>query len=418
MQLTHDAVISTIGQREVYIFSANLEGVGMLRLFERLGLRVAAFIDSRQYDNNQKRGKPVLHPDVAFDHYDKNTSFVIVATKHRQTKKSILEKLDSLDLEKNTDFLIATELCNYLPTIEVSGTCNLKCISCEAGLRDYTPLGLIDVGQYSKILAKLMYEIPFFNSVCLYMWGEPFLHPKLPDIIRLTSEAGIATDVSSNLNFGRYLEAVIKSGPDLITIPCSGYGKNYEMTHTKGSWDVFVKNIYLLRTFIDKYKVDTTVRIHYHMYKHNMQDDFDRVQDIASELGFYFFPIAANLFPGKVYDHVIENKSIPPEYFKINEMLHFPLEQQLEYAYSKRGLVCPAEKAFPNIRSDGSVSLCCNMVNTKLHDNYLEITLNDLLRLRNDSSICSKCKLHGLHRFFDVNASVDTVEGIRHVRRK
>lgn len=244
------------------------------------------------------------------------------------------------------------------------------------------------------------------------------MHPKLPEILDITSELGLASDISTNLNYGKYMEEIIKAKPDMLSVPCSGIGENYETTHTSGSWKTFEKNLYSLREYIDKYKSGTAVRVIYHMYKHNLQEDYDYVEALAKKLGFYFFPILANIFPGRIYEYVINKKPLPLKMQEANKMMLIPIEEQLQYSYEHRGLFCPVMKAFPTVRSDNSVLLCCNMMNHTVHDNFLDISLEELNKIRKNDDTCRKCMEQGIHRFFDVNATVECIDGKRVVKRK
>lgn len=414
---TKEKLKRIIEDKEVYIYAVNLEGMGACKQLTKQGYNIKGFIDSRHFDNNRKLGLPVISPDVFFNDRDFKNIFILIATKHRHTKKNILALFDDLGFKKGEDFLIITELCDYLPTIEVVGTCNLKCISCEMGLPKPSRTGFMSPNNYRKVLEKMTSEILFMNSVCLYLWGEPFLHPKLPEILHITSEFGLAADISTNLNCARYLEEIVKAGPDMLTVPCSGIRKNYEMTHTNGNWDVFEENLHLLRKYIDKHRVDLPVRVVYHMYKHNLDEDYSYMEDVAKKLNFYFFPVLANIFPGKIYDYVVDGKPIPPSMIEANKMLIIPIEEQLEMSYEKRNLPCPAIKAFPNVRSDNSILHCCNMTRQLGDFNYLETSLEELVQYRNKEDLCKECKTKGIHRFFDINAKVEVVDGKRVVQR-
>lgn len=415
MKYTLENVKSIIGNKDIYIYGINLEGIGSNKLFTKYGYNVKGFIDSREF-NNRKHGLPVIQPDDFFDKYDLDKVFILVATKHRQTKKNLLNKLDFLNFKKDKNYLIVTELSDYLPTIEVVGTCNLKCISCEMGVPGATQMGFMSPDNYRKILTKMTKEIPFMNSVCLYLWGEPYLHPQLPEILKISSDLGIATEISSNLNYNKYLEDIVKASSDVLVIPCSGIRENYEKTHTKGNWENFLKNLHSLREYIDKYKSELTVRIVYHVYKHNLDEDYSYVEALAKKLNFSFSPIIANVFPGKVYDYVIDKIPLPAQMIESSKMMITPIEEQLKKAYEKRHLPCPIMKGFPTIKSDGSVLQCCNMTRTVENYNYLDTSLDDLVKFRNESDICSKCIKQGIHRFFEVNGNIEEVNGKRVVK--
>ena len=58
-----------------------------------------------------------------------------------------------------------------------------------------------------------------------------------------------------------------------------------------------------IRSMIDSKNKDINVRITYHLYKDNLDDEYDKVQKIAKELNYEFIPILANIFPGKILDY-------------------------------------------------------------------------------------------------------------------
>ncbi|MBF0543579.1 MAG: radical SAM protein [Candidatus Riflebacteria bacterium] len=414
---TIESLRETISSRKVYIYGVNLEGNGICRLFSYHNFSVAGFVDSRRFDGDKKLGKPIIHPDTFFSSADPKNDFLIIGTKHRETKALAIGKCTSHLFQRDKDFIISTELCEYLPTIEISGICNLRCISCNLGVEGAQHGGFMESGVYLKVLEKMIKEIPLMNSVCLYLWGEPLLHPELSEIVKVTSAHGIACDISTNLNPGRYLEKLIEARPDMITVPCSGIGQNYEMTHTKGKWETFKENLNRLRFYIDKFNSDTAVRIIYHLYKHNLEEDYDRMESIAKELGFFFFPLVANIFPEKVFNYVVKKEAIPEGMRQINERLIFPVEEQLAYSIENKHRFCPNMKAFPTVRWDKSVILCCNREGPKLSEDYLETSLASMAQQRKNHETCAVCKSHGIHRFFDVNGKVSVVDGKRIVTR-
>lgn len=413
-----DTFKKIVGDRDIFIFSLNIEGLGTARLLRKQGFRVGGFVDSRDFGYTKRDGFPIIGPDNFFKSNSKENAFVIIASKNRKMKREFSKILERHDFKKHRDYVrILEDLCDYMPTIEIVGNCNLRCISCESGHKDAVRTGFMSIDMYRKILEKMTKEIPFLNSVYLYLWGEPLLHPKIDEFIKITKEFGLASDVSTNLNFVKHLEKFVASNPDYIAVPCSGVGKNYEITHTGGDWETFKKNLFLLRKYIDQYKVESTVRIMFHLYKHNINGDFHYVKNLANDLGFQFYPIIAHAFPGKIYDHIVYGKPLPPEIEELNNYLIYPIEDQLKFAYEHRNMKCPVWKVFPTIRSDGSVLICCNMMHYVLYPNYLNISLAELNSIREGNEICKKCMEKGLHRYFDVSCEVIEKEDGLEIRR-
>ena len=408
---------SIVGNRKIYIFSLNLEAIGIARNLRKKGFEIGAFVDTRKFKNNSKEGIPIIHPDDFFQKNDKNNSFVVISSKHRKMRRTFMKLLESYGFIKKKDYIrILEDLYKYIPTIEIVGNCNLRCISCECGHKDVKNTGFMSIEMYKKILSKMTKEIPFLSSIYLYLWGEPLLHPDIDKFITTTKEFGLSVEVSTNLNFAKNLEKFVASNPDQIIIPCSGVGKNYEITHTGGKWEVFKENLFLLKEYIDKYNVDTIVRFIFHLYRHN-EEDYWYLKELVRDLGFQFYPILGNAFPGKVYDYVILGKELPQELKELDKYLIFPIEEQLEFAYEHRHLKCTNWLVFPTIRSDGSVLTCCNMMHYQLYPNYLDISFEELDKLRENNEVCRKCLEHGIHRFFDVHCEIKESNNKLEVRR-
>ena len=296
------------------------------------------------------------------------------------------------------------DLCDYIPILEVTGNCNLKCITCTVGAPDFQKGSLMKIDNYEKIIKKLIKDIPFVTGVYLYLWGEPFMHPKLDEIINITHDHGLACDISTNLNLDKYIDKILKAGPDILTLACSGTGKNYEITHTGGNWEKFKSNLYKVKSCVDKYNLDTHVRFYYHMYKHNLNEEYNYCEKLANDLGFYWYPIIAQLFPQHMYHHVVNDKPLPPQYHQAKNLLINNYEDHIKTSFEKRSSFCPVYKAFPTIRYDGSVVHCSLMTDPIITKDFLNQGFDKLKSLRQieANKTCIKCMSYGMHKFFDV----------------
>ena len=417
--VTSDVFYTLAHNKRIYIFSVNLEGVGYAKLLSRQGYDVGGFIDSRDLPNGVKQGKPVIHPDRFFAKETASDVVVIITAKHRQTKRWAMDLCEQFGLRRHHSYFIATDLCDYLPTIEVAGLCNLRCISCNMGIPGANESGgLMSAATYEQILSKMQDEIPFLNSVYLYLWGEPLINPEIAEIIRITSRRGVACEISTNLINIKHLAEVVQAHPDVLVVPCSGIGENFELTRTGGKWETFQQNLYDLRRLLDLHgNTDTVVRIHYHMYKHNLQQDYDAIERLSAELGFQFLPVLAQIFPEYILRHVVYDEPIPQEMTRASDLLLYPIQDQLDYARRNASRNCFMIKVFPVVRWDGSVVQCSNLTFPTLTPNYLDTTLKVLLTERVDNKFCDTCMDHGMHRFFDVASTVKVVDGQRTVER-
>ena len=415
--MTIERFRSLVGERTIYIYAVNLEGIGYLKRFLHYGFKVGGFIDSRSFPGNCRRGQPVTHPDAFFTG-PRDDALVLITAKHRQTRRLAIEQCERAGLRRHESLFVASDLCDYYPTIEIAGKCNLRCISCNMGLPGANKKGgYMRAGTFARVLAKMQTEIPFLNSLYLYLWGEPLLNPDLPEIVRIASEAGVACEISTNLNEAKNLEALVAANPEIIVVPCSGVGESFEMTRTGADWNKFHANLHALRALIDEHGVETTVRVHYHMYKHNLGAEYEEIEALSQKLGFQFLPILAQIFPEYVLRHVMYGEPIPAPMQRANELLIYPIEDQRAYARRNTDKSCFMMKVFPVVRWDTSTVHCSNLTFPVLKSSYLDASLDELLKIRSDNDFCNQCIEHSMHRFFDVSASVQTVDGQRVVVR-
>ena len=118
----------------------------------------------------------------------------------------------------------AREGDTYIFVIDVVGTCNLRCPTCPVGNSPERPRGFMELALFEKIIAKIRRKSPVPTPIInLYNWGEPLLHPDLPAIITILHQAGMRSQLSTNLNVKRGLEAVIAADADALKISLSGF---------------------------------------------------------------------------------------------------------------------------------------------------------------------------------------------------
>ena len=406
-----------VGKRSIAIYSANLEGIGLAGRLQALGFKIKGFVDSRYYKNNAKKKIPILKPEWYWQNSSPENDLIIIATKHRNFKKKVLLDANNFGFKKDIDVIYPLDLCNFFPTIEIAGKCNLFCKTCDMGLPNANKgKGHMSLTLFKLIIEKLAREIPFINSVALYIWGEPLLNKNLSKMIKICKDFGIATEISTNLNFQKYLEDVIDSEPEQMVLPCAGTGKIYERGRTGGQWEKFLSGCKKIRSMIDSKNKDINVRITYHLYKDNLDDEYDKVQKIAKELNYEFIPILANIFPGKILDYA-NGINLPNQMSDACKDLVFDIDEQLQYAQSIAHKPCHITKVFPAITWNGEVLHCCNMTNPKVGTNYLQNTLQELMQMRNDSSFCTNCMNKGVHRYHDSNIELVDKAGGRLVKR-
>lgn len=294
------------------------------------------------------------------------------------------------------------EADTYVYTIDIVGNCNLGCPSCPVG--NSSDEGrfkkMMSLAVFEKVLAKIQRESPVPDpQIWLYNWGEPLLHPKLPEIIGLIHQAGFKSFLSSNLNVEKGLKELIKVKPTELKISISGFSADtYSLTHRKGDINLVKSNLYRLRQYLDKYSSSTRIWVGQHVYKHNHHEVADLAK-LCQELAFEHHPIQAFYQPLEKLIKVAEgNADVLNE--EIMSLFLVQPRAQVEFLKSNKKPQYDCELRFNQtvINADASVALCCSQYQ---HENALGVSFLDTHQsvindLKYEHELCKTCRHHGL----------------------
>ncbi|MDR0605718.1 MAG: radical SAM protein [Bacteroidales bacterium] len=134
--------------------------------------------------------------------------------------------------------------------VELTNKCNLECLFCVTG----TGMQIRKAGYMSdETFMKIMDNIKDKESGLRFMgWGEPTLHPRLADYIRIAKKAGHLTHLSTNgqLVDKNLADKLLDSGLDSIIFTFQGVNKQqYEEVMHGGDYDKLLTNV---RTLFQK----------------------------------------------------------------------------------------------------------------------------------------------------------------------
>jgi MoaA/NifB/PqqE/SkfB family radical SAM enzyme len=410
---THGDYWGMIGQRDVYLWGAGQQGRGMCRLMERRSLEPKGFIDaSGALQGGSVFGYPVHSPLEILARRDGNGSrpFIIVTPFFHQ--EAIMEQCRQHGFEPGRDCVSYKEIEPYNYSVDISGVCNLKCISCPRGShRDqHPPAGFMSSEVFGQVLDKVQREDPLVGSLQLYQWGEPLLNPELPDILRIANAKGIPCAVSSNLNSNRNLRSVIEAGPAWFRVSLSGVGERYEKTHTGGRWDLVLANLEALAQHRDRLNPDMKTEIFYHLYRDNQGEQLDLVAERCDRLGFEFHPVWAYLISLDDVLCYLEGGSLSREAEEAAGLLALSLEEGMALARGQGRADCLVDRCI-NINWDLTVSQCMMFFYRRdnvAKDNFLNYSLEEIVRARRKSDLCRRCRAQSLHRYCHVYNTLDT----------
>lgn len=115
--------------------------------------------------------------------------------------------------------------------IDVCSVCNFRCGFCFQAdtaeiRRSQVGLGRMDPALFAKILEDLKRFPDTVKKVRLFEFGEPLLHPRLPDFVRATRDSGVTGHVEITTNGVLLTEelnlALLEAGLSQINISVSG----------------------------------------------------------------------------------------------------------------------------------------------------------------------------------------------------
>ncbi|AKS41369.1 radical SAM protein [Wenzhouxiangella marina] len=289
---------------------------------------------------------------------------------------------------------------SYIYTIDVVGTCNLRCPSCPVGNRPDSERarGFMPLDRFTAIIDKIQAESPSRDpEIWLFNWGEPLLHPELPAMIGLLNARGLPSFLSTNLNVRKGLDALIEAAPGTIKISLSGFSEDsYARTHTRGKLALVRQNLERLRELIDRHQARTRVWVGQHVYRHNL-DEVEAVGELCRALGFEHRPIAAFYQPMEKLLDIAEGRMVDEPVMKL--MLEHPAEYLPRIAARQdRRYDCELRSNQTVINHDGQVALCCSVYEPEnlLGVDFLTTSRADIEARKYRHPTCQRCYRAGL----------------------
>lgn len=295
--------------------------------------------------------------------------------------------------------------------IDVVGACNLRCPSCAQGnVKEYRlPHGQMEPEVLRRILAKAQSEC-LVTSVQLFIWGEPLLHARLPELIRIVQDAGIPCHLSSNLNIRPDADSIMAANPASFKISASGFTQElYGITHRGGDIERVKKHMIELAEAKARHQATTRIYVNFHRYRHNLKEE-TLLRNFLEQNGIGFEAIWAQLLPlEKVLRYVDEDAfdfPLTEEDRQLIDRLALPLGAALAMAKKHNRQPCPLRDDQFSIDFQGNVQLCCAGFDARRFTvaPFLTMPLAEIQALKESHSICTLCMRHGAHVYMTFGA--------------
>ena len=398
-----DTMLKRLHGREVMVWGARMTGMGFARFFATHGEEgIAAFIDSDPaLQGKRVNGIPVITPqDLSQARANRADLMVVIAVALKEHE--IIEMLDGMGFTAE-EYLVYSEYCTDFYTIDVVGTCNLKCPSCAHGSEGMeAPLGLMPFEQFTQVVDKAVGETAVASHMSLYSWGEPLLHPQLGTMVEYLHQNGIAAAVSSNLSIRQEkpLRKLIQASPEYLKVSISGYyPEAYDVTHTGGDINLVKSNLYRLRYLIDRHQANTLVDVNYHLYTNNCGTNLKKMEVLCEELGFSLSTSYALVMPQeRVIGHCQGEEN--PQLDALRKLLLVDIDEAIAASSGVEMEGCPFRDNQTNINWDLTMPVCCTVFNRNpdilVSENYLQSSIEEISQRKQQIALCKQCMALGL----------------------
>jgi hypothetical protein len=291
------------------------------------------------------------------------------------------------------------------------GQCNLRCPSCPVGNMRVVanPMGLMDPEILRAVMVKATSEA-IVTGVGLYNFGEPLLHPQLPELVRIVRSFGVACNLSSNLNFVRDLDELMLAGPSELRVSLSGFTQEvYGRTHVGGDIDVVKANMKAVAEAKERTGASTVLEVVYHRYRGNLDEEI-AMRTYALSLGYRFTPVWALLVALEkvlAYDqHDPSLAVLTEDDHALLERLVVPLPEALEIAKRHRSDPCTLLEDQVTLDFRGDVMLCCAVYDANKYKiaSYLQTPIDVIQGRKKAHAMCGTCTKSGGHVYVTFGA--------------
>ena len=241
----------------------------------------------------------------------------------------------------------------WFVSIEPSSLCNLNCPQCPVGEGDISRgSSFLDIGEYKKLILGVA---PSTCLLSLYFQGEPLMHKKFMEFVRIASDHGIYTQTSTNgqLLSKEVCRDLVQAGLDRIIISVDGLDQeSYEKYRKGGDLEKVkkgIKNLVMTRKIVGSKK--PLIILQFLVFKHN-QNQVSGVNKMGNSLGAdrVWIKTAQVEYPETADDWIPDNQ----EYNRY--------EKDLSGEWKLRGSLknrCKRLWETTLITSDGLVVPCC-----------------------------------------------------------
>ncbi|MBM3435724.1 MAG: radical SAM protein [Bacteroidetes bacterium] len=173
----------------------------------------------------------------------------------------------------------------YLVNSEPTNRCNYHCLFCPTGKGSVRNGGLADIQIYEKILKEIG---QYLYLITIHGWGEPMMHKRLSEIIRLAHTRNVFTAITTNgyLMKRELSRELILSGLDYLVVSIDGASEEtYSSYRVGGQFETVLNNIREMIALKKELKSSTPfVEWQFLVFRQN-EHEMRAAEQLAKEIG-------------------------------------------------------------------------------------------------------------------------------------
>ncbi|MBF0530068.1 MAG: hypothetical protein HQK55_12520 [Deltaproteobacteria bacterium] len=354
----------------------------------RHGIPIHAYVDQVPAVVHAVNDIDCITPAVYFSEVASGDTIVILASVWMLDE--MIEQCEANGLIEYENYLTYRNVKPFDFDIDVSGVCNLSCLTCPQGnYPSKIKKPMMNLATFKKVLHKIIAESPLITDVQLYSWGDPLLNNQLPEMIEFANSNGIASSISSNLSMHCDLDRIVRAKPAWFRISMSGYGDNYPLIHRNGNWKLVLENLHQLSRFKSSLFPEMNVEVNFHLYRHN-KSDVSKIKQLCQELNFNLSLSVGMIYPLEFVIDYLESRKANDKFKEGLIYLDWNFDQAEPSTIKRCG--CENELYIDSeLKTFGCVETY-NDPSTVIADNFLSTPLDDIIQAKSNMALCHKCK--------------------------
>lgn len=292
-------------------------------------------------------------------HYTRKARHLDLLLRHGNLKKLANLVQAEWSLRRGKTYLTSLP---YVYIIDPCNACNLRCPLCPTGnMTLERATRMMNFECFTSIIDQVK---EYAIEIILHNWGEPFLHPRIFDMIRYVRDANIGTTLSSHFNnmTDKKIDQIIDSGLEHLTVSLDGATQDvYEVYRVRGKFDDAIAALERLHRRKQELASRTpVVEWQFIVMRHN-EHQVQQAEEMARKLGVERFRL---LSVGLPFDH-LEDLRLAGQWISDNPKFRGYHPETI----LKRGYLYDEACFYPyraiTINPDGGVAPCCAVSHEK-----------------------------------------------------